>query len=48
MTRRERRIGFLFVALGLIVSWILGLSPAVLIGLAPVLGILTIAEIRDR
>jgi hypothetical protein len=48
MTRRERRIGFLFVAIGLIVSWILGLSPAVLIGLAPVLGILTVAEIRDR
>jgi hypothetical protein len=48
MTRRERRIGFLFVALGLIISWILGLSPAVLIGLAPVLGILAVAEIRDR
>jgi hypothetical protein len=48
MTRRERRIGFVFVALGLIVSWILGLSPAVLIGLSPVLGILAVAEIRDR
>ena len=48
MTRRQRRIGVLFVALGLIVSWILGLSPAVLIGLGPVLGILAVAEIRDH
>lgn len=48
MARRDRRIGFVFVALGLIVSWILGVLPGALIGAAPLIGILAVAEIRDR
>ena len=48
MTRRDRRIGFVFVALALIVSWFLGVLPGALIGAAPLLSILAVAEIRDR
>ncbi len=48
MTRRDRRIGFVFVAIALIVSWFLGVLPGALIGTAPLLSLLAIAEIRDR
>jgi hypothetical protein len=48
MTRRDRRIGFVFVALALIVSWFLGVLPGALIGAAPLLSLLAVAEIRDR
>ena len=48
MTRRDRRIGFVFVAVALIVSWFLGVLPGALIGVAPLLSILAVAEIRDR
>ena len=48
MTRRERRIGFVLVGVSLIGAWVLDLAPAVYIGLAPVLGFLAVAEIRDR
>ena len=48
MTRRDRRFGFVFVAIALIVSWALGVLPGALIGAAPLLSLLAIAEIRDR
>jgi hypothetical protein len=48
MTRREQVIGYLLVGL-LVVAWWIGLLPAaVLIGTAAVLGILAVAEVRQR
>jgi hypothetical protein len=48
MTRRERVVAWVLVAAMVVAWWVLSLSPAVLIGIGSMLGLLAVIEVRGR